>query len=132
MLLLSHISGHIIDLFSTSSFLFLKCFFFRFFEKKNKKKRTLFLFLVAHTYYYTSSNFFPTCLPLYLPTTFYFSVALLSSFSLSYILTLLLPILFCTNLISFLQFNSYFPTQKLWVLSLSLSRWIFFLSYNSI
>ena len=71
--------------------------------------------------------------------TLYFSATLSSSFSLSYILTLFLPILFCINLISFLSFNPYFVFHtKLWVLSLSLSLslstffwWIFVLSYNS-
>ena len=43
----------------------------------------------------------------YLPTIRYFTVKLSSSFCLSYILTLL-SILFCINLISFIQFNPYF------------------------
>lgn len=50
---------------------------------------------------------------LYLPTTLYFTVILPSSFSLYYILTLLLPILFCINSISFLPFNPYFPHKKI-------------------
>ena len=63
--------------------------------------------------------------------TLYFTVILPSSFSLYYILTLLLPILFCINLISFLPFNPYFPHKKI-VNTLSLPLlWIFVLSYDS-
>ena len=69
---------------------------------KNKK---LFFSLLVHTYYYTSCNFSPPFLSFYLPTTLGFIVTLPSSFYLSYILTLLLPILFCINLMSFLPFN---------------------------
>ena len=51
--------------------------------------------------------------------TLYFTVILPLSFSLYYILTLLLPILFCINLISFLPFNPYFPHKKNYKYSLS-------------
>ena len=85
------------------------------------QKQKLFFSLLVHIYCYTSSSIFPPSLPLYLPTTFYFTVKLLSCFPLSFILTFLLLILFCVNLKSFHQFNPYFSTQKLWVLSLSLS-----------
>ena len=78
-----------------------------------KKKKKLFI---------SSSNFSPLSLPFYLPTTLYFTIKLPSSFSLSYILTLLLPILFCTNLISLIPLNPYFfYTKIVSTLSLSLS-----------
>ena len=118
--LLSHINGYIIQLFSTSSLLP--------FILPIKKK--LLLFLLVHIWCYTSSNLlilFPPSLPLYLLTTLYFTI---TPFSLSYILILLLPILFCINSISLLTFNPYFSNKKtMSTLSLSLSLWIFVLSY---
>ena len=85
--------------------------FSQFFKKKKKKK--VFFSLSVHTYYYISSNFSPPFLPLYLSTTLCFTIRVLSSFYLSYILTLFLPILFCLNLISFLPFNPYFSHTKM-------------------
>ena len=84
---------------------------------------------LVHIYCYTSSNISPPSLSLYLPTTLYFTVILPSTFSLSYILTFLFPIIFCINSISFLSFNSYFSHEKNceYSLSLSLSRFLFFL-----
>ena len=91
-------------------------------KTKNNKNKNLFFSLLIQTYSYTFSNLSHPSLPLYLPTTLYFTVTLPSSFPLSYNLTLLLPILFCINLTSFLSFNPYFfHTQKLWVYILSLS-----------
>ena len=88
-----------------------------------KKKKKLF---------FSSSNLSPPSLPLYLPTTLYFTVKLHSSFPLYNILTLLLPILFCINLISLIPFNPYFfYTKIVSTLSLSLSLLIFVISYNS-
>ena len=95
--------SHIIHLFFIFLFLFLKFSSPNYIYKiKNKK---LFFSLLVHTYCYTSSNFSPPFLSFYLPTTLGFIVTLPSSFYLSYILTLLLPILFCINLMSFLPFN---------------------------
>ena len=86
-----------------------------------KKKKKLFI---------SSSNFSPPSLPFYLPTTLYFTIKLPSSFSLSYILTLLLPILFCTNLISLIPLNPYFfYTKIVSTLSLSLSLSLNFCSF---
>ena len=72
-----------------------------------KKKKTIFLSISLHTYYYTSSNLSLSFLALYLPTTLplYF-------LHLFYILTLLLPILFCINLISFSHSIHIFPIQN--------------------
>ena len=75
---------------------------------------------------------FPLCLFTSL-TNLCFTITLPSSFSLSYNLTLLLLILFCINLISFLLFNPYFShTKNVSTLSLSLSllcfgKFLFFL-----
>ena len=86
---------------------------------------------MVHIWCYTSSNLlilFPPSLPLYLLTTLYFTI---TPFSLSYILILLLPILFCINSISLLKFNPYFSNKKtLSALYLSLTQWIFVLSNN--
>ena len=125
MLLLSHI----LHLFFIFSFLILN-----FSPNSLKKKKKVFFSLSVHTYYYISSNFSPPFLPLYLSTTLCFTIRVLSSFYLSYILTLFLPILFCLNLISFLPFNPYFSHTKMWVLYFSPSHlfwWIFILPYNS-
>ena len=163
MLLLSHISSHVIHLFFTFSFLYLN-FSSPYFQKKNhllpisshtycynssnlsfffffffftslsphyftvilpssflyilflhlnfsspyfqkKKKKTLLLPISSRTNWCTSSNIFLSFLPLYLPTTLplYF-------LPLFYILTLLLPILFCINLIMFSHSIHIFPT----------------------
>ena len=90
---------------------------------KNKK---LFFSLLVHTYCYTSSNFSPPFLSFYLPTILGFIVTTPSSFYLSYILTLLLHILFCINLMSFLPFNPDFQHNH--SLSLSLGGFSLFLN----
>ena len=89
---------------------------------QEKKKKTFFLPISPYfTFSPTFLLFF--CLSLYLPTSLYFTFTLPSSFSLFYILNLLLPILFCINLISFLLFNLYFfHTKTVSTFSLSLSR----------
>ena len=117
MLLLTHISGHIIYLFSTFFFLFLN-FYSPYFKKKKKK---LFFSLLVHIYYYIASNLSPLSFPLYFSTTPYFTVTISSSFSLFYILTLasfpyIILYKFDTN--SFIQ--SIFFSQKI-VSTLSLS-----------
>ena len=116
---------HIIDLFSTSFFLFLN---FSSPYSPKKKKNIIIFSLFVHIYCYTSSNLSPPSLPLYLPITLYFTIKLFSSFPFSFISIFLLPILFYINLISFLLFNSFFFSQKnfKYSLSLSLSEWIFF------
>ena len=83
--------------------------------------------------FFSSSNLSPPSLPLYFPTTLYITVKLLSSFPLSYILTLFSSILFCINLISFIPFDPYFFPHKNCEYSLSLSLYclIFVHSYNS-
>ena len=107
---------HIIPLFSTSFFLFLN--FFSPYSLIKKKKKNLFFPLLVHIYCYTFSNFsFPLCLS----TTLYLTIKIPLSFSLSYILALLLYILFCINLISFFSYKNC-------KYSLSLSLWIFVLS----
>ena len=116
MLLLTHISSHIIYLFSTYFFLFLN-FYSPYFKKKKKK---LFFSLLVHIYYYIASNFSPLSFLLYFSTTLYFTVTISSSFSLFYILALLFPILFCVNSIPILSFNPYFSHKKI-VSTLSLS-----------
>ena len=122
MLLLSHISSHVIHLFFIFSFLYLN-FSSSYFQKK---KKTLFLPISSHTYYcYTSSNLSLSFLHLYLPTTL--PLYFLSNFFF-YILTLLLPILFCKNLISFFHSIHIFPTRNCELsLSLSLGEFLFFL-----
>ena len=76
--------------------------------RKRKRKKNSY-FLLVHICYYTSSNLSFPFLHLYLSNTLYFTIT--PSFSLSYIL-ILLPILFCINLISLLTFNPYFSTKK--------------------
>ena len=83
-------------------------FFFIFSSPNSQKKKNPLLLPISSHLLYTSTNFSPPFLPLYLPTTLFFTITLPSSFYLSYILTLLFPIIFCINLISFLPFNSYF------------------------
>ena len=130
MLLLNHLRGHMIHLFYIFSFLFLK-FSSPYSPKKKKKKKTLFFSLLVHICCYTFSNFPPPFSPLYLPTTFCFTVTLPSSFYLSYIMTLLLlfyililllSILFYIILISF-----FFHQNIISTLSLSLSLSLYFL-----
>ena len=114
---------HIIPLFSTS-FFFLFLNFFSPYSLIFFKKKKLFFPLLVHIYCYTFSNFsFPLCLS----TTLYLTIKIPLSFSLSYILTLLLYILFCINLISFFSYKN-----CEYSLSLSLDfcsklvRWFFF------
>ena len=97
-------------------------------KKQNKTKQNLKLFfsLLVHDYCYTSSNFSSPILLLYLSTTLFFTITLPSSFLLFYILTFLLSILFCINLISFPPFNLYFSHTKN-VNTLSLGGFLFFL-----
>ena len=118
--------SHIIHLFFIFSFLFLNFSspnYIYIYIIKNKK---LFFSLLVHTYYYTSCNFSPPFLSFYLPTILGFIVTTPSSFYLSYILTLLLHILFCINLMSFLPFNPDFQHNH----SLSLSLGWFSLFFN--
>ena len=114
---MSHISSHIIYLFFIFSFLYLN------FSSPylKKKKNTLLLPISSHTYYYTSSN-----LPLFFLPLFLLTILSLYFLSLFYILTLLLPILFCINLISFSHSIHIFPTQNC-EYSLSLDEFLFFL-----
>ena len=133
MLLLSHIGNHVINLFFIFYFLYLNFSSPHLKKKKTNKqtnKQTLPLPISSHTYYYTSSNlsffffFFFTSL-----SPHYFTVILLSSF---YILTILLPILFCINLLSFSHSIHNFLTQNYKYslslsLSLSLGEFLFFL-----
>ena len=125
--------SYIIYFFFLFSFLFLNFSFPN--SPKKKKKKKLFFSLLVHTYCYISSNFFSS-LFVSLSLHYFMFYCYTSSIYLSYILTILLPILFCINLISFLPFNPYFSHTKMWVLSLSLSLypffwWIFVLPYNS-
>ena len=92
------------------------------------KKKTLLLSISSRTYWYTSSNLSLSLLPLYLFTTLplYF-------IPLFYILTFLLPNLFCINLISFSHSIHIFLIQNCeysFSVSLLFFRWIFVLSYN--
>ena len=105
MLLLSHISGHIIHLFPTFSLSSL----------------IIFLLIILWPYNYFSSNIFPTFIFLS-PTTLYLNLTILLSLHLAFILTLLLPILFTIN-IFFSLFHSIHisPHKKVNTLSLSLS-----------
>ena len=78
------------------------------------------LFFYFYTYCYTSSNLSLSFLPLYLPTT-----SPLYFFPFFYNLPLLLPILFCINLILFSYSIHIFPIQNC---EYSLS--LYFLSMN--
>ena len=114
---------------------FFNSFKIFFLHLKKKLKLKLFFFILVHTYYYTYSNIYHPSLPIYLSLTLCFTITLPSSFFVSYILTLLLPILIFMNLRSFISFNTYFfHTKIVSTLSLSLSTffwWIFILSCNS-
>ena len=116
MLLLSHISSHVIFLSFYLLFSLFKLFF-----PPLKKKKNLILSISSHTYCYTSSNISLSFLPLYLSTTLpsYF-------LPLFYILTLLLLILFCINLILFSHSIHIFPTQNC---EYSLSLSVYFCSF---
>ena len=73
---------------------------------------------------------FPFLFCLFISHYFYFTITLLSSFSLSYIMILFLPFLFCINSIPFLLSNPYFSYKKTeYSLSLSTFFWwiLFFL-----
>ena len=123
MLLLSHISNHVIHLFFIFSFLYLN-FSSSYFQKKKK----LFFSLLVHTPTTVTllpTFLFPFCIfisPLLYRYTFFLIFF--------YILTLLLPILFCKNLISFFHSIHIFPTRNCELslsLSLSLGEFLFFL-----
>ena len=116
-LLLSQISSHDIHLFFFIFFSLFKLFFHLF---SKIKKKPLFLSISSHTYCYISSNFSLSVLPLYLPTTL--SLYFVALF---YNLPLLLPILFCINLILFSYSIHIFPIQNC---EYSLS--LYFLSMN--
>ena len=61
---------------------------------KKKKKNYFSLYYFTSTVILDFSNLSPSSLPHYLSTTLYFTIKLPSSFFLSYILTILLPIIF--------------------------------------
>ena len=111
----------VISAVTSTYFVPFNFFLFSLFFKK--KKKTLLFFVFVHIYGYTSSNISPPFLLFYLPIALYFTVTFPSSFSLSYVLTFFLPILFHINLIPFLLSNPYFSYEKIESsLSLSLSK----------
>ena len=122
MLMLNPIGSHVIHLFSIFSFLYLNS---PPPLSHSQKIIKLFFSLLTHTYYYIFSNLLPFFLSLYISPLL--SILLLHFIPLSYILTLLLPISFCINLISFSSSSPYFSPNKMWVLSLSLGGFLFFL-----
>ena len=100
-------------------FFFLFKLFFSLISTKKKKKTLLSLInphLVLHFFQH-----FPSFSPFYLFTTLYFFLTPPSSFSLFYILTFLLPILFCIkfDIISTIQ-SIFFSHKTVSTLSLSL------------
>ena len=119
--------------FFISFFFFLFKLFFSLISTKKKKKTLLSLInphLVLHFFQH-----FPSFSPFYLFTTLYFFLTPPSSFSLFYILTFLLPILFCIkfDIISTIQ-SIFFSHKTVSTLSLSLSTffWCIFVHfYNS-
>ena len=104
-----------------------------YFQKKKKRRAAETKTKTSSSPYYsipmvTLSSTFSFSLCLFTsPTTFCFTATLPSSFPISYNLTLLLPILFCINLISFLPFNLYFSHTKT---EYSLSLSLYFLLVN--
>ena len=113
---------------------------FSVFNNKRYSNRPLF-FLLVHIYSYTSFNFFTFPLPLYLHTILNFTITIPSFFSLFYILTPLLLILFCIkfDIISIIQsiFFSHKTMSTLSLLSFDVFLFIFItlflygvLSYN--
>ena len=119
-------------------FLFLFSFFFLNFSSPwsppKKKKKTLLSLINPHLVLHFFQHF-PSFSPFYLFTTLYFFLTPPSSFSLFYILTFLLPILFCIkfDIISTIQ-SIFFSHKTVSTLSLSLSTffWCIFVHfYNS-
>ena len=124
---MSHISGHIIHLFSTSSFFFLNFYYLYFLFKK---KKTI-LHYISPCLLLCFLQLFPSLFCLFISHYFYFTVTLLSSFfTFLYFDFFFLPFLFCINSISFLSSNPYFSYKKTeYSLSLSIFFWwiLFFL-----
>ena len=114
ILLLSHISSHVIHLFSIFSFLYLN--FSSILFSKKKKKKNLFFSLLIHTYYYIFSNIFLSFLSLYLLTNLNFTVTPSSSF-LYFDSSSPHFILYKFDIIFPYLVHIFLPT-KLWVLSL--------------
>ena len=118
-LLLSHINNHIIHLFFCIFFSLFKLFF-----PLISKKKKLFFSLLVNTPTITCLSTFSFPLCLFISPLLY----RYTSFLFFYILTLLLPILFCINVISFFHSIHIFSTQNCeFSLSLSLSEFLFFL-----
>ena len=120
-LLLSHISSHIIHFF------FFPLFLNFYSSYSPKKKKLLFSLLVT----VTLSPTFTLLLCLFISLLFSTLPLLFFHYSLFFIFWLFfsLIILFCINLVPFLPCNPYF-SHKITVSTLSLSWWIFVLSYN--
>ena len=117
--------SHIIYLFSIYSFLFLN-FSSLYYQKKKKKKNLL--PISSHILLHFLQHFplfFAYLAPHYSLLCHYTSFIIFSFLYFGFFLS----ILFCINLISFLSFNLFFPTQKLWVLSLFSFGFVLF--YNS-
>ena len=123
MLMLSHISGHIIHLFSTSSFLFLN-FYSPYSIKKNYIKRKTLLLPIGPHLLLQFLQPFPSLFTFLSPHYSLLTVTLPSLFSLSYILNILLPhfILYKFNIISLIQSIFFIQKNCKFSLSLSLSR----------
>ena len=105
-------------------FIFFSFFFLNFYSPwypPKKKKKTLLSLINPHLVLHFFQHF-PSFSPFYLFTTLYFFLTPPSSFSLFYILTFLLPILFCIkfDIISTIQ-SIFFSHKTVSTLSLSLS-----------
>ena len=124
MLMLNPIGSHVIHLFSIFSFLYLNS---PPPLSHSQKIIKLFFSLLIHTYYYIFSNLLPFFLSLYLPITLNFTITLYSSF-LYFDSSSPHFILYKFDIIFLIQ-SIFFPQQN--VSTLSLSRWIFVLSYTS-
>ena len=125
MLMLNPIGSHVIHLFSIFAFLYLNSPPPPL--SHSQKIIKLFFSLLIHTYYYIFSNLLPFFLSLYLPITLNFTITLYSSF-LYFDSSSPHFILYKFDII-FLIRSIFFPQQN--VSTLSLSRWIFVLSYTS-
>ena len=130
-LLLSHISVHIIHLFSTLFLNFYSLHSLIYIKKKIKKKKNLFFCLLVHIYYYTSFNLYPpsylfvspllSILYLCLPTSVTYCYTFFIIFSFLYFdYSSSYYILYKFNIISPIQFI-FSPQKILSSLSLSLS-----------